>query len=90
LEVRQFIDTVHNQQDKLEIFKFRSSCLIGDAQISLCGNINKQSSITDEIFNAHLVSFETFANNPAIINDPNLVVRIGGKYVNLSSSYQIL
>ncbi|CAF1175683.1 unnamed protein product [Adineta steineri] len=61
-----------------------ASCLLGDAQLSLCGNINKQSSITDEIFNAHLVSFESFANNPAIINDPNLVVRIGGKYYNWS------
>ena len=53
--------------------------LLGDAQLSLCGNISKQSSITDDIFNAHLVSFETFSNNPAIIHDPNLVVRINGK-----------
>ena len=59
------------------------SCLLGDAQLSLCGNINKQPTITDQIFNANLVSFEAFSNNPGIINDPNLVVRIGGKYVNL-------
>ncbi|CAF4336085.1 unnamed protein product [Rotaria sp. Silwood2] len=59
-----------------------ASCLIGDAQLSLCGNINKQSLITDEIFNTHLVTFETFANNPSIINDPNLIVRINGKYYN--------
>jgi hypothetical protein len=38
--------------------------------------------MTDDIFNAHLISFEKFANNPTIINDPNLVVRIAGKYVN--------
>lgn len=56
------------------------SCLLGDAQLSLCGNLNKQTSITDEIFNAHLVTFDVFAQNPAIINDPNLVVRIAGKY----------
>jgi phosphatidate phosphatase LPIN len=62
-------------------FSSSSSCLLGDAQLSLCGNLNKQTLITDEIFNAHLVSFENFANNPSIINDPNLVVRIGGKYV---------
>jgi phosphatidate phosphatase LPIN len=68
---------------------FRCSCLLGDAQLSLCGNINKQSLITDDIFNAHLVSFETFANNPSIINDPNLVIRIGGKYVVLLSVYSI-
>ncbi|CAF4478961.1 unnamed protein product, partial [Rotaria sp. Silwood2] len=59
-----------------------ASCLLGDAQLSLCGNINKQSLITDEVFNTHLVTFETFACNPSIINDPNLVVRINGKYYN--------
>ena len=58
-----------------------SSCLLGDAQLSLCGNIRKQSLITDDVFNANLVSFETFVNNPSIIQDPNLVVRINGKYV---------
>ncbi|CAF0887157.1 unnamed protein product [Rotaria sordida] len=59
-----------------------ASCLLGDAQLSLCGNINKSSLITDEVFNTHLITFETFANNPSIINDPNLVVRINGKYYN--------
>ncbi|CAF4742707.1 unnamed protein product, partial [Rotaria sp. Silwood2] len=56
--------------------------LLGDVQLSLCGNIDKPSLITDNIFNAHLISYEKFANNPSIINDSNLVVRIGGKYHN--------
>ncbi|CAF3717267.1 unnamed protein product [Rotaria socialis] len=59
-----------------------ATCLLGDAQLSLCGNINKQSLITDEVFYANLVSFETFLNNPSIVSDPNLVVRINGKYYN--------
>ncbi|CAM4785326.1 unnamed protein product [Rotaria magnacalcarata] len=59
-----------------------ATCLLGDAQLSLCGNINKPSLITDEVFNANLVSFETFLNNPSIVTDPNLVVRINGKYYN--------
>ncbi|CAF3544133.1 unnamed protein product [Rotaria sp. Silwood1] len=58
--------------------------LLGDVQLSLCGNIDKPSLITDDLFNAHLISYEKFANNPSIINDPNLVVRIGGKYHNWS------
>ena len=53
--------------------------LLGDVQISLCGNQQKLEDITDELFNMHLVSYETFAGNPSIINDPNLVVRIAGK-----------
>jgi phosphatidate phosphatase LPIN len=60
---------------------FFSSYLLGDVQLSLCGNLNKQSPITDEIFNAHLISYEKFVNNPTIIHDPNLIARIGGKYV---------
>ncbi|CAF4283090.1 unnamed protein product, partial [Rotaria sordida] len=35
-----------------------------------------------DLFNAHIISYEKFANNLSIINDPNLVVRIGGKYHN--------
>jgi phosphatidate phosphatase LPIN len=66
-------------QYKFLNFHFCSSYLLGDAQISLCGNLNKQPPITDEFFNAHLVSYETFASNPSIINDPNLVVRVNGK-----------
>jgi hypothetical protein len=60
---------------------FSFSYLLGEVQLSLCGNLNKQPPITDEIFNAQLIPYETFANNPSIINDPNLVVRIAGKYV---------
>lgn len=63
----------------MTIFLF--SCLFGDAQLSLCGNSTKQHLITDESFNTHLVSYETFISNPSIINDPNLVIRINGKYV---------
>lgn len=56
-----------------------TSCIFGDAQLSLCGHSSKQPSITDEMFNAHLVTFETFINNPSIVQDPNLIVRVGGK-----------
>ncbi|CAF1425958.1 unnamed protein product [Adineta steineri] len=56
--------------------------LLGDVQLSLCGNVNKQSPITDDIFDKYIVPYETFANNPSIVNDPNLVVRIGGKFYN--------
>ena len=68
--------------DSILNFLFFSSCLLGDVQVSLCGNINQSTSITDDIFDAHLVPYDTFASNPSIINDPNLVVRIAGKYYN--------
>ena len=74
--------------DRQLILALSSSCLMGDAQLSLCGHTHKQSGIPDEVFNAHLVSFETFASNPSIVNDPNLVVRIGGKYVGISRAHE--
>lgn len=52
---------------------------LGDVQLSLCGNFSKQTSITDELFNAHIIPYESFASNPNIVHDPNVVVRIGGK-----------
>ena len=58
---------------------FLHSYYFGDIQLSLCGNLNKQPPITDEFFNAHLLSFDKFIQNPTIIHDPNLVVRISGK-----------
>ncbi|CAF1434877.1 unnamed protein product [Rotaria sordida] len=64
------------------IREYETSYLLGDVQLSLCGNLDKPSLITDDLFYAHLISYEKFANNPSIINDPNLVVRIGGKYHN--------
>ena len=66
----------------LDIFPY-SSCLsrffLGDIQLSLCGNFTKQAPITDELFNTHLISYDTFVQNPTIVHDSNLVVRIGGK-----------
>lgn len=74
-KLRTYFDEVAD----LSLHSRSSSYLLGDAQLSLCGNNDKQSSIPDEVFNAHLVSFETFTTNPSIVNDPNLVVRIAGK-----------
>jgi hypothetical protein len=72
--IRLFVTYKHD-----DVFAFDFSYLLGDAQLSLCGNKHKQSIIPDDVFNAHLISYETYVNNPAIVNDPNLVVRIGGK-----------
>lgn len=54
---------------------------LGDIEISLCAHLNKSSEITDEIFDAHLISYSDFQANPSIINDSNVVGRINGKWV---------
>ncbi|KAJ7398830.1 hypothetical protein BTVI_121448 [Pitangus sulphuratus] len=47
--------------------------------ISLCGGLTDNKEITKEEFLEHAVTYQQFVDNPAIIDDPNLVVKIGNK-----------
>uniref|UniRef100_A0A8C1WBM1 phosphatidate phosphatase n=1 Tax=Cyprinus carpio TaxID=7962 RepID=A0A8C1WBM1_CYPCA len=49
--------------------------------ISLCGGLTENREITREEFEERAISYQEFADNPSIIDDPNLVVKIGTKYV---------
>uniref|UniRef100_A0A9J7WYT2 phosphatidate phosphatase n=1 Tax=Cyprinus carpio carpio TaxID=630221 RepID=A0A9J7WYT2_CYPCA len=49
--------------------------------ISLCGGLSENREITREEFEERAISYQEFADNPSIIDDPNLVVKIGNKYV---------
>uniref|UniRef100_A0A8C9VM79 phosphatidate phosphatase n=1 Tax=Scleropages formosus TaxID=113540 RepID=A0A8C9VM79_SCLFO len=50
--------------------------------ISLCGGLTDNKEITKEKFQEKAVSYQQFSENPTIIDDPNLVVKIGTKYYN--------
>ncbi|KAK3537869.1 hypothetical protein QTP70_020954, partial [Hemibagrus guttatus] len=54
--------------------------------ISLCGGLTEDRDITREEFEEKAVTYQEFANNPLIIDDPNLVVKIGAKYYNWSTA----
>ncbi|XP_005160928.2 phosphatidate phosphatase LPIN1 isoform X2 [Danio rerio] len=58
--------------------------------ISLCGGLTENRDITKEHFQQKSVSFQQFSDNPSIINDPNLVVKIGSKYYNWSTAAPIM
>uniref|UniRef100_A0A8C1X4Z1 phosphatidate phosphatase n=1 Tax=Cyprinus carpio TaxID=7962 RepID=A0A8C1X4Z1_CYPCA len=58
--------------------------------ISLCGGLTEDREITTEHFQQKSVSFQQFADNPSIIDDPNLVVKIDSKYYNWSTAAPIL
>ncbi|XP_052390438.1 phosphatidate phosphatase LPIN1-like isoform X1 [Carassius gibelio] len=58
--------------------------------ISLCGGLTEEREITKEHFHQKSVSFQQFADNPSIIDDPNLVVKIGSKYYNWSTAAPIM
>ncbi|KAL5493708.1 hypothetical protein EMCRGX_G014927 [Ephydatia muelleri] len=47
--------------------------------MSLCGSVETVSSDT---FHNHQVSFTDFCSDPAVLQNPNLVIRIDGRYYN--------
>uniref|UniRef100_A0A665T5C0 phosphatidate phosphatase n=1 Tax=Echeneis naucrates TaxID=173247 RepID=A0A665T5C0_ECHNA len=58
--------------------------------ISLCGGLTDNREITREHFEEKAVSYQQFSENPSIIDDPNLVVKIGNKYYNWSTAAPVM
>ncbi|XP_050763420.1 phosphatidate phosphatase LPIN3 isoform X1 [Gymnogyps californianus] len=50
--------------------------------LSLCGGLGGSRQISREKFMEHMVSYQQFAENPGLIDDPNLVILINKKYYN--------
>ncbi|XP_050169564.1 LOW QUALITY PROTEIN: phosphatidate phosphatase LPIN3 [Myiozetetes cayanensis] len=50
--------------------------------LSLCGGLRGSKQISHEKFMEHMVSYQQFAENPRLVNDPNLVILINNKYYN--------
>ncbi|NXF83780.1 LPIN3 phosphatase, partial [Sclerurus mexicanus] len=48
--------------------------------LSLCGGLRGSRQITREKFMEHMVSYQQFAENPRLVNDPNLVILINNQY----------
>uniref|UniRef100_A0A672ZB87 phosphatidate phosphatase n=1 Tax=Sphaeramia orbicularis TaxID=375764 RepID=A0A672ZB87_9TELE len=53
-----------------------------DVTLSLCGGLTENAEISKERFMEHIITYHEFAENPAIIDNPNLVVKIGNRYYN--------
>ena len=52
--------------------------------MSLCGGLvgndsEQQTTVSHDNFSKCLVTYEQFSQNPAIVNDANLVIKINGK-----------
>ncbi|XP_055984481.1 phosphatidate phosphatase LPIN1 isoform X3 [Sorex fumeus] len=58
--------------------------------ISLCGGLIDHREITKDVFLEQAVSYQQFVDNPALIDDPNLVVKIGNKYYNWNTAAPLL
>uniref|UniRef100_A0A672G5D7 phosphatidate phosphatase n=1 Tax=Salarias fasciatus TaxID=181472 RepID=A0A672G5D7_SALFA len=53
-----------------------------DVTLSLCGGVGENSEISKEKFMEAIITYNEFAENPALIDNPNLVVRIANRYYN--------
>ncbi|XP_014846782.1 PREDICTED: phosphatidate phosphatase LPIN1-like isoform X5 [Poecilia mexicana] len=58
--------------------------------ISLCGGLSENKEITKEQFLDRAVSYQQFSENPSIIDDPNLVVKVGNKYYNWTTAAPVM
>ncbi|XP_052027109.1 phosphatidate phosphatase LPIN2-like [Apodemus sylvaticus] len=50
--------------------------------LSLCGGLSENGEISKEKFMEHIVTYHEFAENPGLIDNPNLVIRIYNRYYN--------
>ncbi|KAM9372254.1 phosphatidate phosphatase LPIN3 [Phaethornis superciliosus] len=58
------------------------SDLMPTLALSLCGGLGDSRQISWEKFMEHMVSYQQFAENPGLIDDPNLVILLNKKYYN--------
>ncbi|XP_021104013.1 phosphatidate phosphatase LPIN1 isoform X2 [Heterocephalus glaber] len=58
--------------------------------ISLCGGLSGHRDVTKDAFLEQAVSYQQFVDNPGLIDDPNLVVKIGNKYYNWTTAAPLL
>ncbi|KAG8232911.1 hypothetical protein J437_LFUL011019, partial [Ladona fulva] len=52
----------------------------GDLSLSLCGGLSEFDCPTEETFTRGVVSHDDLVSNPKLLEDPALVVRMGGKF----------
>ncbi|CAL8350981.1 unnamed protein product [Merluccius merluccius] len=58
--------------------------------ISLCGGLTANREITREQFLEKSISYQQFSSNPSLIDDPNLVVKLGTKYYNWNTAAPLM
>ncbi|XP_074918120.1 phosphatidate phosphatase LPIN2 [Chelonoidis abingdonii] len=53
-----------------------------DVTLSICGGLSENGEISKEKFMEHIITYNEFAENPGLIDNPNLVIRIYNRYYN--------
>ncbi|XP_071527206.1 uncharacterized protein Lpin isoform X1 [Panulirus ornatus] len=58
-----------------------------DIAFSLCGRLHEyEGDFPESLFLQNLVTYDDFCENPQILDNPDLVIRFGGKYLNWNAA----
>jgi hypothetical protein len=64
---------------------------VGDVKLSLCGGLkDPDTTIPEETFLQHEVTFDTFCEKPSLMTNQNLVVKLGGRFYNWQVAMPII
>nr|XP_012149334.1 PREDICTED: phosphatidate phosphatase LPIN3 isoform X2 [Megachile rotundata] len=61
-----------------------------DISLSLCGGLDSETGPSKEAFRQNLLHFEDICSDPKLYENPNLVVKINGKYYNWTTACPIV
>ncbi|KAL0109040.1 hypothetical protein PUN28_014260 [Cardiocondyla obscurior] len=61
-----------------------------DISISLCGGLDSENGPSIESFNENLLHFDDVCTDPKLYENPNLVVKINGKFYNWTTACPIV
>ncbi|KAK7867308.1 hypothetical protein R5R35_002128 [Gryllus longicercus] len=75
------------EEPKHTIFEMKS---YGEISLSLCGGLGESCGPSEDHFLQSLVTYNDFIQDPKIIENPNLVVRLNGKYYNWRTACPIV
>lgn len=80
LEGSQGLDS--DAEDRHSSYNYHSK-YFDDLAMSLCGGLqDTEGEIPNQCFLQSLVTYDDFLQNTSLIQNPNLVIRMGGKYYN--------
>jgi len=61
-----------------------------EISLSLCGGLDSENGPSKEAFDENLLHFEDVCTDPKLYENPNLVVKINGKFYNWSTACPIV
>ncbi|XP_041433356.1 phosphatidate phosphatase LPIN3 isoform X2 [Xenopus laevis] len=76
----------HINEDPEELGEPQEDCVA----LSLCGGLAQSWDIPEDWFLKHQISYSEFCQNPSIMEDPRLVLRIHNKYYNWATAAPII